>query len=315
MRRAGVERHWILDPDKPEVIVYNLIGGPVEVLLAGRRFERFDTFPLILVLLNSDSVTVLLDKVARLNRYFHSRHRHRILDQDEGFLELEHVSMHGPAPQPVESLFVAGLYLAMFEQIGCIGMHGGFPDSPADGWVFADGATADVPATDTGRWRFEWDGFEVRRSLPGLDDLILREPGRDLEQGPVSARVSTLVGSDLTRRWRVGDVADQLLMSSRTLQRSLHNEGTSLTRILAESRLATARRLLIDTDHQITDIGYMLGFSDTLHFTRTFAAATGAPPLQWRHGELTAARSDTWRRSSRGRRRHTSPPRPPSVAS
>ncbi len=52
-------------------------GGPDAVLLAGRHLDGAVGHPLVLVLLNSDSIYVLLEKIARLNRYFHS-HRPRL---------------------------------------------------------------------------------------------------------------------------------------------------------------------------------------------------------------------------------------------
>lgn len=83
------------------------LGGPSELLLAGRNFERFHEFPLFLVLFNSDSVSVLLEKIAQLNRYLHSHRRHEVRRSDDGEVELEHVSIRGPAPHVVESLFVS----------------------------------------------------------------------------------------------------------------------------------------------------------------------------------------------------------------
>lgn len=257
-------------------------GGPGEVLLAGRHFDRFHEYPLFLVLLNSDRVPLLFDKVARLNRYLHSHHRHRVIAWAEGSVELEHVSTSGPPPSSVESLFVAGLYLAILEQIGCQGLRCGFPASGSSEWAFSEGRGVAVPAAGTTRWLFSWAGLTPRRPLPGLDELILENPGRDLEGGSFATRVASLAERDLSRRWTVRDLAEDLMVSPRTLQRRLREERTSLTAVIAESRMARARRLLVETSHSVTDIGYMLGFSDTPHFSRTFSAAEGMPPSRWR---------------------------------
>lgn len=264
------------------------LEGPAGVLLAGRRFDRFHQYPLFLVLLNSDSVRILLEKIVQLNRYFHSHHRHRVVTEAESCVDLEHVSTRGPSPRPVESLFVAGLYLAMLEQIGCHGLRCAFPASDSHGWAYSGGVTLDVPATGTEHWRFQWTDFTPRRSLPGLDELILADPGRDLEAGSIATQVANLIERDLSRHWKVPDIADELMMSSRTLQRRLQAEDTSFTDIVTQCRIATACKLLVDTRSSVTDIGYMLGFSDTPHFTRTFTAAMGRPPSRWREQGLAA---------------------------
>jgi AraC-like DNA-binding protein len=205
-----------------------------------------------------------------------------VVEWGERGVELEHVSVSGSTPTPIESLFVAGLYIAMLEQIGCTGLSCAFPASSSAGWVFADGAAGTVPATGTGRWRFEWAGVTPRQPLPGLDDLVLENPGRDLEEGSFATRVAFLVERDLSRKWTVRDIAGDLMLSPRTLQRRLREEHTSLTAVIADSRITRARRLLVETSNSVTDIGYMLGFSDTPHFSRAFSAAEGMPPSQWR---------------------------------
>lgn len=277
-----------VDAQRSSLVQILELGGRAELFIAGREFKRFHEFPLFLVLLNSDSVRVLLEKITRLNRYFHSDHRHEVREERDFRVELEHVALRGQEPDPAESLFVSGLYLAVMEEVGCVGMRCAFPLSASSEWVYSAGTVSDVPSEGTSRWLFEWDDFEARRPLPGLDELLLRDPGQDLEVNSLTDHVGYLVERDLSRQWRVQSIAADLLMSPRTLQRRLREEGTTLTTILIERRLARARRLLVDTTKSITDIGYMLGFSDTPHFTRTFVAATGSPPSQWRRSHLTA---------------------------
>jgi len=289
VRRGGLEPP-VYDPSIPvdsatqlrmlEMVVGS--AGPEGLLLAGKRFDGYHDYPLFLVLLNSDRVAVLIEKIARLNRYFHSHHRHRVIAAASGSLEIEHHSLRGAPPQPVESLFVAGLYLAMMIEVGCRDLRLRFPDAPATGWAYGARRTGDVPTAATASWQFAWDGFESTRPLPGIDELILADPGLDLEASSVATRVSVQVQRDLSRQWRLGDVASELLMSRRTLQRRLREEGTSLTRVIADCRVAAAQSLLRQLDRSVTDIGYELGFSDTSHFTRTFSAAVGLPPSRWR---------------------------------
>lgn len=258
-------------------------GGPGSVLLAGRHLDGAVGHPLVLVLLNSDSIYVLLEKIARLNRYFHSHHRHEVVELLGQSVELNHVSLGNDAPAPVESLFVCGLYLALFAQVGCRGLRCRFPDAPTgDAWVYDTGSVSGVPSMGTGRWHIEWERFEASRSLPGIEDILLRKLPADLEQQSVASRASRLLQRDLGRSWQVSQVADEFAMSPRTLQRRLGEEGTSFSRLLGETRVRAAAELLQDATKSVSDIGYMLGFADTAHFTRTFKSAMGNTPSQWR---------------------------------
>ena len=68
----------------------------------------------------------------------------------------------------------------------------------------------------------------------------------------------------------------------RTLQRRLHDEGTSF---LGESRRARVRRakyLLLSTDSKIAAIADSIGCATAQHFSELFRAETGVAPTEWR---------------------------------
>ena len=104
------------------------LGGTDAVLSAGQRLRDAQDDPLLAVLLNSDSVAVLLDKVAGLNRYFHSNHRHAVVESADGRLVLDHMAIAGDPPLAIESLFTCGLYIALLEEIGCQDLVCSFAD-------------------------------------------------------------------------------------------------------------------------------------------------------------------------------------------
>ena len=269
--------------------------GPGGLLGAGRHLDIVANDPIVLALLNSDSPTVLLHKIERLNRYLHSRHRHHVREIELDRVELEHYSTGSIAPTPVESLFVCGLYLELLSRIGCGGISCAFPDAKTrDRDVFLDGRPDDVPADRTGRWRIGWRSFAASRSLPGLDELLLRDLPADLTDRSLSAQVDAVVQGDLSRSWKLASVASQLVISPRTLQRRLRDEGRSFSEIVRAARLATAQDLLGDPTRSVTEIGYVTGFADTAHFTRTFKDARGASPTEWRRARA-AGESPTGR--------------------
>lgn len=234
-------------------------------------------------LLNSDSPAVLLDKIARLNRYFHSNHRHCVTELAKLHVELEHRSISGPAPTVDQSLFVCGLYLALLERIGCHDLQCAFPDAPTGPRaVYLNGAAHNPPDARVGRWALSWSGVEAPRVLPGLDEILLRELPANLEVLSLADQAAAVFRTDLGKTWRVEDLAAHLALSPRTLQRRLRSDQTSFTKLLSSVRIDAASKLLASAETSIGDIGYTTGFADTAHFTRTFKQATGCTPTDWR---------------------------------
>ena len=237
----------------------------------------------MLVLFNSETVPELIDKVDRLNRYFHSHHRHTVHHITEHSLDLEHVSRDGTMPLDIESLFVCGIYLALLEQVGCSDLRVRFPQAPeGDAWVVFGSDLGRIPATGLQRWSIRWDAIEPRRALPGLDEILLKDLPPDLEEPTAMDSTRRLILSDINRRWKVADAAAALSMSARTLQRRLREEGWTYSRLVTQTRVAAAERLLDDEGMGVTDIGYIVGFADTPHFSRTFKDVTGYTPSEWR---------------------------------
>ncbi len=76
--------------------------------------------------------------------------------------------------------------------------------------------------------------------------------------------------------------AKRLGMSSRTLQRRLTDAGTSMRTIIDECRKEMANRLLLETTHTISSIGYELGFSAPAAFTRSATRWFNMTPSQYR---------------------------------
>lgn len=77
-------------------------------------------------------------------------------------------------------------------------------------------------------------------------------------------------------------VADELALGERTVQRRLAQEGTSFEEVLSATRQSVAERLLRDTELPLTDIAFMLGFSELSAFTRAAKRWHGVSPRQFR---------------------------------
>ena len=88
----------------------------------------------------------------------------------------------------------------------------------------------------------------------------------------------------------IEDAAKELGLSTRSLQRSLGNQGTSFHQELVAIRFATACELLLTTDLKIAAIGARIGISERA-VALLFRAKTGLAPLAWRDKQKAAARS------------------------
>jgi AraC-like DNA-binding protein len=77
-------------------------------------------------------------------------------------------------------------------------------------------------------------------------------------------------------------VASLLNMSSRNLQNKLDNKSTSYQEILDNLRLGLARQYIEEKNMPISQITYLLGFSDTSNFSRAFRRWTGQSPRDFR---------------------------------
>lgn len=104
---------------------------------------------------------------------------------------------------------------------------------------------------------------------------------RDTEgiTGRVRANVATqLGGGEVTMQ----STARQLAMSVATLRRRLEEEGTTFSEILDEFRKKLAERYVRDRVPAISEIAFLLGFSNVTAFHRAFKRWTGVAPTEYR---------------------------------
>jgi AraC-like DNA-binding protein len=78
------------------------------------------------------------------------------------------------------------------------------------------------------------------------------------------------------------NVARQLPMGARTLSRRLENEGTTFKELLDDVRRRSALRYLAVSALPISEIAFLLGFSQATAFHRAFKRWTGQTPLEYR---------------------------------
>ncbi len=77
-------------------------------------------------------------------------------------------------------------------------------------------------------------------------------------------------------------VAEELNLSRRTLQRRLSERDTQFLQVLQQVRTDRAQRYLADKRLSVTEIAFLLGYSDQGSFSAAFKSWCGASPLEYR---------------------------------
>lgn len=83
------------------------------------------------------------------------------------------------------------------------------------------------------------------------------------------------------------DVARHLLMSERTLQRRLAEEGTNFTKLVDDTRRELAKQYLSKGELSLKKLSFQLGFSDPSAFCRACKRWFGRSPKQLQQGPAT----------------------------
>ena len=123
-------------------------------------------------------------------------------------------------------------------------------------------------------------------SDPALLAILTRAAEELAKKAPTPATLSAQVGRILvealaTDEATIGHVAKRLGMTDRSLQRRLKDEGVSFNTVREDVRKQLARRYL-DDKLAISEISFLLGFSEPSAFFRAFKRWTGMTPLEAR---------------------------------
>ena len=78
------------------------------------------------------------------------------------------------------------------------------------------------------------------------------------------------------------EVARELNMSSKTLERRLAERGATFSTLLEDTRSRMAKRYLSETDFRLDQVAYLTGYSEPAALVRAFKRWTGTTPIQFR---------------------------------
>ena len=131
----------------------------------------------------------------------------------------------------------------------------------------------------------------LRRRDSLLRRLLETQADQILAQLPTRTGVAAQLQHALTRNLSVANgsittFARQLAMSGRTLQRRLAAEGVSYHELLDSARKEAAARYLADSTLAISEVAYLVGYSEPAPFHRAFKRWYGMTPDFFRTSHL-----------------------------
>lgn len=129
----------------------------------------------------------------------------------------------------------------------------------------------------------DWPLPSSHRELVQTFDAILAGELASVQNDDLEGRCRAYLLQELTSgEPSEGGLAKAMAMSQRTLQRKLAALGQSYRSLLEKTRYELAMGYLADPTKSVTDITFLLGFSEQSAFTRAFKRWSGKAPTEYR---------------------------------
>jgi AraC-like DNA-binding protein len=116
-----------------------------------------------------------------------------------------------------------------------------------------------------------------------LDDVLHRMPRED----GIVTTIQKAIGESLKDGTpKLARVAKSMAVSPRTLQRRLEKHGLDFKKLVHDTRHQFALEYLKDEENTLTQIAFLLGYSEVSAFNRAFKHWTGSTPLDYRRKQI-----------------------------
>ena len=132
---------------------------------------------------------------------------------------------------------------------------------------------------------------DLDRPFVTQNDELLKIIGTHLDSELQAGKASNSLGEQVKqtlrqllagRRPTLLDVAQELGLSARTLQRRLTDSGLTFQQVVEETRRELARHYLKQRAMELNEAAFLLGFEDANSFFRAFQGWEGTSPGEWR---------------------------------
>lgn len=244
--------------------------GLLAILALSDAVPEMPAEPVVAALRRALDLPDLLERWRRAEVFSHGSHRVLSDQIRANTFRLQHVSRSlNEPPLRTESLLVLSVMTRLAELIG------GQPITVelSDGQVLRrDGAWQQLDLT-------QWDGAVTlfQSNALAIPSPVTTEAHRLLDT------CKDVLIDDPVRRWNVGDVAKITGVSVRTLQRRLAQDAVTFSELISETRLEKAASYLCKIDGPgLAETGFLSGYSDQAHFSRSFKQHVGTTPRDYR---------------------------------
>ena len=105
------------------------------------------------------------------------------------------------------------------------------------------------------------------------------------EDKPYKQHIAGLLRTSEPPLPNLGQVAFDLNVSQRTLNRRLQAENTSFRHIKSQALAQWAKQYLLETERSVEAIAEELGYKDTANFRRAFRKSEGCSPIEYRRSK------------------------------
>lgn len=123
----------------------------------------------------------------------------------------------------------------------------------------------------------------ANKQLAGVHDRILVQQLATLDREDIVARCQSIILENLTTGTLTTDrIANELHMSPRTLTRRLEAKGSQLQTLIDDTRRSLAERYFADPENSLSEVAFLLGFSQQSSLTRASNRWFGVPPKKYR---------------------------------
>jgi len=272
----------------------SVTGDPCFGLWAGRHIRPTSFHALGYSWLASETLLGSLNRLCRYLRVISTAPISLSIDRDgDTYVLTETVSdrVHAPNGTAIDAFVVAIVQLCRTATDTHFAPAAVALDHPDLGSTDEYIAALDCPVSfDSDKTRIVFDRAALEVSLPGdnaelarANDKVAEQYLQTLEPHKVASEVRELLLTLLpSGKSNQSTIATRMNRSLSTLQRQLQSEGTCYQDIRDDTRSALAQEYVGDSDLTLSQIAYMLGFSDQSNFSRAFKRWTGASPREFR---------------------------------
>ncbi|HHS9596861.1 TPA: helix-turn-helix transcriptional regulator [Raoultella planticola] len=99
-----------------------------------------------------------------------------------------------------------------------------------------------------------------------------------------SEKITQLLFTDLSKKWKLSDIADEMHISEISVRKKLEQESMNFNQLLLDVRMNRAAKYIVRSDYQIGIIASLVGYSSTSYFIKTFKDYYGITPKQFHLG-------------------------------